>query len=194
MNLIKSREDALRLLKTYTQSESLLKHAYAVEASCRAYARTFEEDEDKFGITGLLHDFDYERYPTPTEHTIIGAKILAEEGYPDDIIHAIQAHADYNHLERTTLLDKTVFACDELSGFVMAVAMVKPTKNLADVEVSSVKKKLKDKAFARGIHREDVYKGAEELGVALEDHISRIIQALQAISTELGLDGAAVNN
>lgn len=187
---VKSRIEALALLQEYTKSESLLRHAYAVEASCRAYARKYGEDEEKWGIAGLLHDFDYERYPTPVEHTIVGARILEEQGYPEDVIYAIRAHAGYNHLNRDTLFSKIVFACDEISGFVMAVAMVRPSKSLDDVEVKSVKKKLKDKAFARGIHREDVYQGAEELGVNLDDHIATIIDALQGISSELELDGA----
>lgn len=155
----------------------------------KAYAVKFGEDVEKWSITGLLHDFDYEQYPTPAEHTIVGAKILQELGYPEDVIYAIRAHADYNHLPRETPLAKSLFACDELSGFVMAVAMVRPSKNVADVEVKSVRKKLKDKAFARGVHREDVYLGAEELGVDLDEHIAFVIQALTAAATELGLDG-----
>lgn len=187
-----TREQALALLHEYTESESLRRHAYAVEASCRFYAKKFNENEEKWGIAGLLHDFDYERYPTPTEHTIVGARILAEQGYPEDIIYAIRAHADYNHLERNTLFEKIVFACDEVSGFVMAVAMVRPSKDLKDVEVKSVKKKLKDKAFARGVNREDVYHGAEELGISLDEHIGNVIEALQGVASELGLDGSSV--
>lgn len=184
-----TRDEALSLLHEYTEGESLRRHAYAVEASMRAYARKFGEDEEKWGITGLLHDFDYEKYPTPEEHTIVGAKILAEHGYPEEVIYAIRAHADYNGLERNTLLAKALYACDEISGFVMAVTMVRPTRNVADVEVKSVKKKLKDKAFARGVHREDVYQGAEELGVNLDEHIEFIIRALTEVASELGLDG-----
>lgn len=155
----------------------------------QAYARQFGEDEEKWGITGLLHDFDYERYPTPGEHTIVGANILKQEGYPDDVIEAIQAHADYNGLSRDTLLARTLYACDELAGFVMAVAMVRPTRNIAEVEVKSVKKKLKDKAFAKGISRQDVLKGAEELGIPLDQHIANVVAALLPIAGELGLDG-----
>lgn len=188
---MKTRDDALELLHEYTKTDSLRRHAYAVEASCRAYARKFGEDEVKWGIAGLLHDFDYEMYPTKAEHTIVGAKILAEQGYPEDVIYAIRAHADYNHLDRTTLLDKIVFACDEISGFVMAVAMVRPSKNIADVEVKSVKKKLKDKAFARGVNRDDVYQGAEELDVPLDEHIAFVIGALREVAADLGLDGTA---
>lgn len=187
---MKTREEALELLQEYTKSESLLRHAYAVEASMRAYADKYGEDVEKWGITGLLHDFDYEKYPTPEEHTIVGATILTERGYPDDVIYAIRAHADYNGLARNTPMAKALYACDELSGFVMAVAMVRPTRDLADVEVKSVKKKLKDKAFAKGVHREDVYQGAEELEVDLDAHIAFVIGALQRVRSELGLDGA----
>lgn len=183
----KSRAEALSLLHEYTEGESLRRHAYAVEASMRAYAKHFGEDEEKWAITGLLHDFDYEKYPTPAEHTMVGARILAEQGYPADVIYAIRAHADYNGLPRQDLLSKTLFACDEVSGFVMAVAMVRPNRNLAEVEVKSVKKKLKDKAFARGVHREDVYQGAEELKVDLDEHIAFVIAALTNVASELGL-------
>ncbi|MBX6353112.1 MAG: HDIG domain-containing protein [Thermoflavifilum sp.] len=188
---MKTREEALALLKEYTQSESLLRHAYAVEAAMRAYAEKFGEDVEKWGITGLLHDFDYEKYPTPQEHTIVGARILRELGYPEDVIYAIQAHADYNHLPRNTLMAKALYACDELSGFLMAVAMVKPSRRIADVEVKSVRKKLKDKAFARGVNRDDVYRGAEELGVDLDEHIAFLIEALSRVAPALGLDGQA---
>ncbi|GMA50228.1 HDIG domain-containing protein [Alicyclobacillus contaminans] len=186
---MKSRDEALALLHEYTESESLLKHAYAVEAAMRAYAKKYGEDVELWGLTGLLHDFDYERYPSPEEHTVVGARILREQGYPESMIDAIRSHA-HNGPPRDTLLAKALFACDELSGFVMAVAMVRPTRNLADVEVKSVKKKLKDKAFARGVRREDVYQGAEELGVSLDEHIAFVTAALTEISSVLGLDGA----
>ncbi|MCL6548743.1 MAG: HDIG domain-containing protein [Alicyclobacillus sp.] len=156
----------------------------------RAYAEKFGEDPELWGITGLLHDFDYEQHPTPEEHTIVGARILREQGYPEELVHAVQAHADYNHLPRNTRLAQALYACDELCGFIMAVAMVRPTRNLADVEVKSVKKKLKDKAFARGVNRDDVYRGAEELGVPLEEHIAFVIAALTRVAAELGLDGS----
>jgi putative nucleotidyltransferase with HDIG domain len=185
----KTRQEALELLHEYTESESLRRHAYAVEASVRAYARKFGEDEEKWAVTGLLHDFDYERYPTPEEHTVVSARILTEQGYPEDMIYAIRAHADYNGLERNTPLARTLYACDELSGFVMAVAMVRPTRNVADVKVKSVKKKLKDKAFAKGVNRDDVYRGAEELEVDLDTHIAFVIEALTAVAPELGLAG-----
>lgn len=187
---MKTRDEAHALLMEYTKGESLLRHAYAVEAACQAYAHKFGEDEEKFAVAGLLHDFDYEMYPSPEEHTIVGARILAEHGYDEDVIYAIRAHADYNHLVRETLLSKVLFACDEISGFVMAVAMVRPSRNLADVEVKSVKKKLKDKAFARGVNRDDIYKGAEELAVPLDEHIQFVIDALAKVASVLGLDGS----
>lgn len=184
-----NRESALELLHVYTASKSLRHHAYAVEASMRAYARKLHADEEKWGITGLLHDFDYERYPTPEEHTIVGAKILREAGYPEDVIHAIAGHTNHHGVARDTQMAKALYACDEISGFVMAVAMVRPTRMVADVEVKSVKKKLKDKAFAKGVRREDIFEGVTELGVELEDHIAEVIEALSGIATELELDG-----
>ncbi|MCY0894224.1 MAG: HDIG domain-containing protein [Acidibacillus sp.] len=185
----RNREKAYQLLTEYTQNKSLLKHALSVEALMRAYAVKYHEDVEEFGVVGLLHDFDYERYPTPEEHTIIGAKILADEGYPPHIIRAIQAHADYNGIERQSLLERCLFACDELSGFVTAVSLVRPTKSVFDVDVASVKKKLKDKAFAKGVNREDVYQGAQELGIELDEHIAFVIQALQQAADVLELRG-----
>jgi putative nucleotidyltransferase with HDIG domain len=195
-NHLPNRDDAWKLLCEYTQSESLKKHALAVEACVRAYARKLGADQDLWGMTALLHDFDYERWPNdahhPTEeHPFAGSKILRERGYPEEMIHAILGHADYCHVPRESPLDKTLFACDELSGFLTACALVKPTKSIHDVEASSVKKKLKDKAFARGVSREDVYKGAEELCVPLEEHIAFCIAALRSVAPELGLNGAA---
>lgn len=186
-----TREDALKLLHEYTKSESLRRHAYAVEASMRACAEKFGEDVEKWGITGLLHDFDYERYPSPEEHTVVGARILREKGYPEEIIHAISGHTNHHGVPRDTLMAKALYACDEISGFVMAVAMVRPTRMVESVEVKSVKKKLKDKAFAKGVRREDVYEGAVELGVELDSHIALVIEALSGIATDLGLDGSA---
>jgi putative nucleotidyltransferase with HDIG domain len=179
-----NREDAWNLLCEYTQSESLRKHALAVEACVRAYARKNGADEELWGITALLHDFDYEKWPNaehhPTqEHPYEGSKILREKGYPEEMIHAILGHADYSGVARESALDKTLYACDELSGFLTACALVKPSKKMADVEAASVKKKLKDKAFARGVNRQDVVRGAEELGVPLEEHIHFCITALQ---------------
>jgi putative nucleotidyltransferase with HDIG domain len=191
-----NRDDAWKLLCEYTQSDSLRKHALAVEACVRAYARKDGANEELWGITALLHDFDYERWPNAAhsareEHPFQGSGILRELGYPEEMIHAILGHADYCNVPRVSPLDKTLFACDELSGFLTACALVKPTKSIHDVEAVSVKKKLKDKAFARGVSRDDVYKGAEEIGVPLEAHISFCITALRAAATELGLNGIA---
>jgi putative nucleotidyltransferase with HDIG domain len=188
------RNEAWKLLCEYTASDSLRKHALAVEACVRAYAKKTGADEELWGLTGLLHDFDYERWPNashqPTEeHPYAGTVILRERGYPAEMIHAILGHANYSGVERTTPLDHTLFACDELAGFLTACALVKPTKSIHDVEASSVKKKLKDKAFARGVSRDDVYKGAEELGIPLEEHIAFCIAALQQVADSLGLAG-----
>lgn len=188
------RDDAWSLLCEYTQSESLRKHALAVEACLRAYARKLGADEDLWAITGLLHDFDYERWPNaehhPTEqHPFEGSKILRGRGYPEEMIHAILGHAHYCAVPRVSPLDHALFACDELAGFLVACALVKPTKNIQEVEASSVKKKLKDNAFARGVNREDVYMGAEELALPLEEHISFCIEALCTIAPALGLAG-----
>jgi putative nucleotidyltransferase with HDIG domain len=188
------REDSWKLLCEYTQSESLRKHALAVEACVRAYARKLGADEELWGVTALLHDFDYERWPNadhhPTqEHPYEGSKILRERGYPEEMITAILGHADYSGVPRVSPLDHTLFACDELSGFLTACALIKPSKSIHEVETVSVKKKLKDKAFARGVNRQDVYKGAEELGIPLDDHIAFCIEAMRAIAPELGLAG-----
>jgi putative nucleotidyltransferase with HDIG domain len=192
--IMPTRDDAWKLLCEYTQGESLRKHALAVEACTRAYARKLSADEDLWALTALLHDFDYERWPNaahhPTqEHPYEGSKILRERGYPEEMIHAILGHADYCGVARVSPLDHTLFACDELAGFLTACALVKPSKSIHEVEAASVKKKLKDKAFARGVNRDDVYKGAEELGVPLEEHIAFCIDALCAIAPQLGLNG-----
>jgi putative nucleotidyltransferase with HDIG domain len=191
-----NREDAWKLLCEYTQGESLRKHALAVEACVRAYARKDGADENLWGNTALLHDFDYERWPNDAhsateEHPFEGSKILRERGYPEEMIHAILGHADYCNVPRISALDKTLFACDELAGFLTACALVKPSKSIHEVEAASVKKKLKDKAFARGVNRADVYKGAEELGVPLDEHITFCINALRGIAPELGLNGVS---
>jgi len=180
-------EDALKLLFEYTESENLRKHALAVEAAMRAYARKFGEDEEKWAIVGLLHDFDYEKFPTPDQHPWIGSKILEERGYPEDIRKAILGHADYTGIPRDTLMAKALYACDELCGFITAVALVRPNKKLEEVTVESVKKKLKDKAFARSVNRNDIYKGAEELGIPLDEHIQFVIDAMKSIADKLGL-------
>ncbi len=184
------RKSAWNLLCEYTQSESLRKHMLAVEACMRAYARKFGEEPDKWGITGLLHDFDYEKYPTVEEHPFVGNKVLEERGYPEDIRRAILSHAPYTGVKRETPMEKTLFACDELAGFITATALVKPSKSLAEVDAKSIRKKMKDKAFARSVSREDIINGAAELGVDLEEHITFCIEAMKAIAPELGLAGA----
>jgi putative nucleotidyltransferase with HDIG domain len=181
------RSAAWSLLCEYTQSESLRKHALAVEACMRAYGKKFGEDEDKYGITGLLHDFDYEKYPTPEEHPFVGNKILEERGYPEDIRRAIMSHAEYSGVKRESKMEKALFACDELAGFITASALVKPNKSLAEVEAKSVRKKMKDKAFARSVNRDDIINGAADLGIELEEHIAFCIQAMKGIAKELGL-------
>ncbi|MFB3814231.1 MAG: HDIG domain-containing metalloprotein [Terriglobales bacterium] len=188
------RQSAWSLLTEYTQSENLRKHAMAVEACMRAYARKFGEDEDRWAIVGLIHDFDYEKYPTAEEHPFKGNEILKERGWPEDIRRAIMSHADYSGVPRESLMEKALFACDELAGFITAVALVKPGKSLAEVDAKSVRKKMKDKAFARSVSREDIKKGAQELGVELEEHIAFCIEALKPVAAELGLSGTAVQS
>ena len=186
-----NRESAWNLLCEFTQSDSLRKHMMAVEACMRAYARKFGEDEDKWGITGLLHDFDYEKYPTPAEHPFVGNKILEERGYSEEMRRAILSHAEYSGVKRESRMEKTLFACDELAGFITATALVKPGKSLAEVEAKSVRKKMKDKAFARSVSRDDIVNGAADMGVDLEEHIAFCIEAMKAIAPELGLAGSA---
>ncbi|WP_337865835.1 HDIG domain-containing metalloprotein [Ignavibacterium sp.] len=174
-----NRDYCLSLLRENTQSESLLKHAFAVESCVRAYAKKFGEDENYWGNVALLHDFDYEKYPAAEEHPFKGAEILRAKNFPEDFIQSILSHADYTGVKRETLLQKTLFACDELAGFLTAVAYVRPSKSIDEVEVKSVKKKLKDRAFARAVNREDIIKGAEELGVNLDEHIAFCIKAMK---------------
>lgn len=188
---IMTRDAAWKLLTEYTKSESLLRHALAVEASMQEYARIFGEDEERWGIVGLLHDFDYERWPDPPDHPLKGAAILQELGWPEDVIYAIKSHADYLELPRVDKMSKTLYAVDEMSGFVMAVALVRPSKSIHEVKVSSVKKKLKDKAFARAIDRDVLRAGAEDLGVELDEHIANVISALQKVADQLGLAGTS---
>ena len=183
------RDAAWGLLTEFTQSESLRKHALAVEACMRAYAKKFGEDQDLWGIVGLIHDFDYEKYPTPEEHPYKGNEILKERGYSDEIRRAIMSHAEYSGVSRDTPMEKALFACDELAGFITACALVKPSKSLAEVEAKSVRKKMKDKAFARSVNRNDITSGAVELGVDLEEHIAFCIEAMKGIAKELGLEG-----
>lgn len=189
-----SREAAWQLLCEYTPSENLRRHALAVEACLRAYARRFGEDEDFWGVTGLLHDFDYEKHPTAQEHPYVGNKILEERGYPEALRRAILSHADYTGVPRETRLEKALFACDELAGFLTATALVKPNKSLAEVEAPSVRKKMKDKAFARSVSRDDITNGAAALGVDLDEHIRFCIEAMKAIAGELGLAGKTNTN
>ncbi len=185
------RDAAWGLLTEFTQSESLRKHALAVEACMRAYARKSGADENLWGIVGLLHDFDYDKYPSREEHPYKGNEILKERGYSDEIRQAIMSHAEYTGVPRVTPLEKTLFACDELAGFLTACALVKPGKSLAEVEAKSVKKKMKDKAFARSVNRDDITNGAADMGVDLEEHIAFCIEAMKGIAGELGLDGSA---
>jgi putative nucleotidyltransferase with HDIG domain len=187
-----SRDEAWKLLCEYTQSENLRKHALAVEACVRAYARKQGANEELWGLAALLHDFDYERWPNAEhladkEHPAEGSKILRERGYPEEMIHAILAHADYSGVTRECALDHTLFACDELSGFLTACALIRPNKKIAEIETVSVLRKLKDKAFARGVSRDDVRRGAEELGIPLEEHITFCIEAMRSIADRLGL-------
>jgi putative nucleotidyltransferase with HDIG domain len=187
-----TRDRAWETLTRYTKSESLLRHALAVEASTRYYARKFGEDEELWGIAALLHDFDYEIHPTLDKHPQDGAPILREEGYPEEIVETVLSHAEHLNMPRDTPLKKTLFACDELSGFVHACGLVRPT-GLEGLEPKSVRKKLKQPSFASGVHRDEVYKGAEELGIDLDEHIANVVAALQPIAQELGLrrsDGA----
>ncbi len=181
---------AFELLRQYTQSESLIKHALAVEACMRAYARHFGEDPERWGIVGLLHDFDYERYPTPDQHPWKGSEILADRGYPEDVRRAILGHADYSGVPRDTRMAQALYACDELAGFLTAVALVKPGKSILEVEPPSVRRKMKDKAFARSVNREDIIRGAAELGVDLDQHIAFCVEAMKGVADQLGLRGA----
>jgi putative nucleotidyltransferase with HDIG domain len=192
------REQAWCLLTEFTRSESLRKHALAVEACMRAYARKFTEgsadDEGLWGVVGLLHDFDYEKWPSQEEHPYKGNEILRERGYSDEIRRAIMSHAEYSGVPRQTPMEKALFACDELAGFITACALVKPGKSLAEVEARSVRKKMKDKAFARSVNRDDIVTGAGELGVELEEHIGFCIEAMKGIADKLGLDGSAAKS
>jgi putative nucleotidyltransferase with HDIG domain len=185
-----SRESAWALLTEYTRSDSLLKHALAVEAAVRGYARKFGEDEVAWGVTALLHDFDYERWPTLGDHPNKGSEILRERGYPEWLIRAIRSHAaEITGVVPESRLEKTLFACDELTGFITAASLVRPSKSVLDLEASSVRKRMKDKAFARGVKREDVIAGAELLGLPLDEHITNVIGFMREKADELGLRG-----
>jgi putative nucleotidyltransferase with HDIG domain len=190
-----SRADTLALVHEYTASESLRKHMLAVEGAMRAYAQKFGEDEDRWGTTGLIHDFDYERFPnnahSPTEeHPSEGVRLLRGRGYPEDILEAILGHAQYCNTPRESKMAKGLFAVDELTGLITATALVRPTKSVHEVDARSVRKKMKDKAFARGVSRDDVVNGANELGVDLDEHITFVIASMQARSADLGLSGS----
>lgn len=195
MSEAKTRQSAWELLTEFTQSESLRKHALAVEACMRACSKKYADGspaaEELWGIVGLIHDFDYERWPTPEEHPYKGNEILKERGYSDEIRRAIMSHAEYTGVTRDTPMEKSLFACDELAGFITAVALIKPGKSLAEVDAKSVRKRMKDKAFARKVNRDDIIQGAAALGVDLDEHIAFCIEAMKPIAAELGLDGSA---
>jgi len=184
-----TRDQAWYLLTEFTLSESLRKHGLAVEACLRAYARKFVEDEELWGIVGLIHDFDYEKYPSAEDHPFKGNEILKERGVSEEVRRAILSHANYSGVPRESKLEKTLFACDELAGFITASALVKPSKSLAELDAKSVRKKMKDKAFARSVNREDIINGAADLGVDLEEHIAFCIEAMKTVAPELGLAG-----
>jgi len=184
-----SREDAWVLLTEYTQGESLRKHMLAVEAAVRGYARQFGEDEDDWGVVALLHDFDYERYPDQENHPYRGVEVLKARGYPEWATRAILSHADYSGVPRESRLEKTLYACDEMSGIVTAAALVRPSKSILDLEASSVMKRMKDKAFARAVNRDDLKRGAEELGLPLDQHITNVIAFMRVQADALGLRG-----
>jgi len=194
--LMPTREDAWELLCEYTKGESLRRHALAVETAMRAAAARYggpDANVDEWGLAGMLHDFDYEMFPTADEHPYKGATIMCGRGYPDHIIHAIMGHATYTNVPRDTQMAKALFATDELCGFLVACALVRPSKSLDDMEVSSVKKKLKDKAFARTVNRDDIYQGVQELGVPLEEHIRFVIDALRPVQAQIGLNRLGVS-
>ena len=196
MNDTPSREDTLAIMHEYTASDSLRKHMLSVEAAMRAYAEKFGEDPDRWGITGLIHDFDYEKYPNDThspteEHPAEGVRILRGRGFPDDILEAILGHAQYSGVPRQSLMAKTLFAVDELTGLITATALVRPSRSVMEVEAKSVRKKMKDKAFARGVNRDDVINGAADLGVDLDEHIAFVIRAMQGAASEIGLAGVS---
>ncbi len=186
-----TREQAFAILHEFTKSESLRKHALAVESCVAAYARKLGEDENKWSVTALLHDFDYEMHPNAPDHPMKGEPILAERGIPEDVRRAILSHANYSGVPRQSALEKTLFACDELAGFITAISLVKPGRSVHEVDTKSVRKKMKDKAFARSVSREDIVNGAADLGIDLDQHIEFCIQAMQARAKELGLAGAA---
>ena len=185
-----NRDAAWAILTEYTTGDSLLKHAQGVEAAVRGYARKAGANEDEWGVVALLHDFDYERWPSPDDHPFRGCEILREKGYPEWVMRAILSHADYSGVARESPLEKTLFACDEMAGFITAASLVRPSKSILDLEVASVVKRMKDKAFARAVKREDLRRGAEELGVPLDEHIGNVIAFMRERADALGLRGA----
>jgi putative nucleotidyltransferase with HDIG domain len=198
MTKLPSRTDALAIQHEYTQSDSLRKHMLAVEAAMRAYAAKFGEDPERWGLAGLMHDFDYERFPnsehSPTEgHPAYGVRVLRERGWPDDILEAILGHATYSGVPREGRMAKALFAVDELTGLVTATALVRPSRSILEVDARSVKKKMKDKAFARGVNRDDVLQGAQELDVDLDEHIQFVVDAMRSVADSLGLAGTSAN-
>jgi len=189
MDALVTRDAAWALLAEWTKSESLRKHALAVEASVRGYARQFGEDEEAWGFVALLHDFDYERYQTPADHPFRGCEELQRRGYPEWVTRAILSHADYSGVPRDSQLEKTLYACDEMSGFVTAASLVRPSKSILDLEPASVVKRMKDKAFARNVSREDLRRGADELNLPLDEHIGNVIRFMRERADALGLRG-----
>ena len=185
-----NRDEAYTIVTEYVKNPSLVKHMLAVEAAMRYYARKFGEDEEKWAVAGLLHDFDWEIHPTMEEHPLAGEPILREKGVSEEIIHAVLSHADHTGIPRETLMEKTLFACDELTGLITAVALVRPSKALYDLKAKSVKKKWKDKSFAAGANREEMEQGAEALGIELWEHVSNVIEAMNAIADDLDLAGS----
>lgn len=182
-----TREETLILMHEYVENENLRKHMYAVEAAMKTYAAIYNEDETVWGITGLIHDFDYEKYPSEEEHSVIGADILEEKGYPSDVIHAIRSHVPGSSTPRDVLMDKALFAVDELCGFIVAVALVRPSRKIEEVKIKSIKKKLKAAGFARQVSREHIEQGIEELGVERDEHLQTVLDAMKGISDSLGL-------
>jgi putative nucleotidyltransferase with HDIG domain len=185
-----SRDAAYQLMTQHTQGESLRKHMLAVEAAVRGYARLWGENEEEWAVVALLHDFDYEKYPDPADHPFRGVEILKTQGYPEWVTRAILSHADYSGVARESRLEHTLYACDEMSGFVTAAALVRPSKSVLDLEAASVIKRMKDKAFARAVNRDDLRRGAEEIGLPLDQHITNVIASLRERADDLGLRGA----
>ncbi|MBI4233247.1 MAG: HDIG domain-containing protein [Chloroflexi bacterium] len=182
------RDEALKLLQEFVKSESLMKHLLSVEAAMRAYARQHGQDEEQWGVAGLLHDFDWGICPRPEDHPMFGARILRERGVPEELVRAVLTHGDHSGIPRETLMEKSLFAVDELAGFIIAVALVRPSKSLDEVNAQAVRKKMKDKTFARAVRREDITRGAQELGIDLDQHIEFVVQALKPVARELGLN------